>query len=38
MLISMRINYSFGRTKGFLLLGLYVVYLVINYHLHFWQH
>ncbi len=37
MLISMRIGYSFGRSKGILLLVLYVVYLVFNYKLHFIQ-
>lgn len=38
MLVSMRIGYSFGRVKGFILLGIYLVYLFFNYQMHFIQH
>lgn len=36
-LISLRIRYSFGRYKGFVLLALYLVYLYFNYQLNFIQ-
>jgi len=38
MLIELRIKYSFGKVKGYILIGLYVVYLVFNYQMHFIQH
>ena len=38
MLIELRIGYRFGKIKGFILMGLYVVYLVFNIQLHFIQH
>jgi hypothetical protein len=38
MLVALRINYSFWRVKGFILLGIYLVYLVFNYQMHFLPH
>ncbi|HDQ14520.1 MAG TPA: calcium/sodium antiporter [Sediminispirochaeta sp.] len=38
MLISLRLGYSFGKKKGFLLLAIYLVYLVFNYQMHFLPH
>jgi cation:H+ antiporter len=38
MLVALRINYSFWRVKGFILLGIYLVYLVFNYQIHFLPH
>ncbi len=38
MLVSLRMGYSFGRKKGFVLLAVYLVYLFFNYRLHFLAH
>jgi len=38
MLVELRIRYRFGKLKGFILLGLYIVYLIFNFQLHFLQH
>lgn len=37
-LISLRIRYSFGKYKGFILISIYLVYLYFNYQMHFIQH